>query len=37
MIDIDSKKGKCTSAFGIHKEDDMQKQQKTGAERIEEE
>lgn len=28
MIDIDSKKGRCTSAFGIYKEDDMQKQQK---------
>lgn len=28
MIDVDSKKGRCTPAFSIHKENDMQKQQK---------
>ena len=31
MIDVDSKKGGFTSAFSIHKVDDMQKQQKTDA------
>jgi len=29
MIDIDSKKGGCTPAFGIHKGDEVQEQQKT--------
>jgi hypothetical protein len=28
MTDVDSKKGRCTSTFGIHK-GDMQEQQKT--------
>jgi len=37
MSDMDSKKGGCTSVFGIHKGDDMQKQQKTDAEMIKEE
>jgi len=32
MIDMDSKKGRCTSASGVREGDDMQKQQKTYAE-----
>jgi len=28
VIGVDSKKGRCTIAYGIHKEDDMREQQK---------
>jgi len=37
MVDVDSEKGGCTSAFGIREENDVQKQRKSDAERTGEE